>query len=150
MWSLGLVPGVTCGDSLCPQDTSLTLNTTTFLPAPLWVLGPCGQETDLALSQVMCKQIWENRVAANVCCQWKTSWAEKDNMKRCPMTASHKASFLLILFLKTMKSTHTLFALLAPNGIKQSEKLSFGLPYSWIPTSAYSSQVVHCLVTASD
>lgn len=109
----------------------MTLNTTTFLPAPLRVLGPCGQETDLAFSQVMCKQIWENRIAANVCyVSEKPLGLRKITGNAAPMTASHKASLLLILLLKTMKSTHTLFALLAPNGIKQSEKLSFGLPYS--------------------
>lgn len=124
MWSLGLAPGVTCGDSLCPQDTSLTLNTTTSLPAPLWVLGPCGQDTNLALSQVMCKQIWENRISASVCyISEKPLGLRKITGNAAPMTASHKASLLFILLLKTMTSTHTLFALLAPNGIKHSEKL---------------------------
>lgn len=52
------------------------------LPSGSW--APCGQDTDLALSHVVCKQIWENRISASVCCQRKTSWAEKDNRKHCP------------------------------------------------------------------
>ena len=102
--------------------------------SPRWCVNKSGKTAFLQVFAVSEKLLGLRKITGNT----------------APMTASHKASLLFILLLKTMKSTHTLFALLAPNGIKHSEKLSFGLPYSWIPTSAYSSQVVYRLVTAGD
>lgn len=138
MWSLGLAPGVTCGDSLCPQDTSLTLNTTTSFSSPLgpgplvktqtwhcprWCVNKSGKTAFLQVFAISVeKPLGLRKITGNA----------------APMTASHKASLLFILLLKTMTSTHTL-CLYLPQMVLNIVR-NFGLPYSWILTSAHSSQ----------
>lgn len=140
MWSLGLAP-------VSPVVTVCVLRTLHWphnLPSSsLWVLWALCQDTNLALSQAMCKQIWENRILQVFAISVKTSWAEKDNRKRCPYDSFSQGLSSVHPALEDYDVNPHSLPCLPQMVLNIVEKLDYLIPE--ILTSAHSSQVIYRL-----